>query len=240
MTIPQSPMQPLPPAGLQHVMLCICFPVHMHSSALSTGVFVQVKARVREVQLHRDSPLGDTLLECYSCGSRNTFALGFVPVKSENSVVLLCRDHPASASGIKELNLDLTLWQPLIEDRAFMPWLVKQPTQQVSLYLSSGCSSQRIAQQPQCKVGRLSRSQLPHLPMLWAHAISTEGKITRATAPSAQALFHSAAARGSASEEAVRQGVVTSAGDPAGKAPDPGPDLCPGRGLAREPGCHYR
>ncbi len=84
------------------------------------------------MQLHRDSPLGDTLLECYSCGSRNTFALGFVPVKSENSVVLLCRDHPASASGIKELNLDLTLWQPLIEDRAFMPWLVKQPSPQVS------------------------------------------------------------------------------------------------------------
>lgn len=51
----------------------------------------QVKARVRECQLHKDSPLGDTLLECYSCGARNAFALGFVPVKSENSVVLLCR-----------------------------------------------------------------------------------------------------------------------------------------------------
>ena len=50
-----------------------------------------MKARVRECQLHRDSPLGDTLLECYSCGGRNAFALGFVPVKSENSVVLLCR-----------------------------------------------------------------------------------------------------------------------------------------------------
>ena len=53
--------------------------------------WAQVKARVRECQLHRDSPLGDTLLECYSCGGRNAFALGFVPVKSENSVVLLCR-----------------------------------------------------------------------------------------------------------------------------------------------------
>lgn len=52
---------------------------------------MQVKARVRECQLHKDSPLGDTLLECYSCGGRNAFALGFVPVKSENSVVLLCR-----------------------------------------------------------------------------------------------------------------------------------------------------
>ena len=111
---------------------CCSLPVGARTHLeLSSGTSAQVKARLREVQLHRDSPLGDTLLECYSCGSRNTFALGFVPVKSENSVVLLCRDHPASASGIKELNLDLTLWQPLIEDRAFMPWLVKQPTPQV-------------------------------------------------------------------------------------------------------------
>ncbi len=51
----------------------------------------KVKARLRECQLHRDSPLGETLLECYACGSRNAFALGFVPVRSENSVVLLCR-----------------------------------------------------------------------------------------------------------------------------------------------------
>ena len=119
-----------------------------------------MKARLRECQLHRDSPLGDTLLECYACGSRNAFALGFVPVKSENSVVLLCRragcpqascdlpsarylrlpgllsadgsnrDTAPSAPGLKELALDLTLWQPLIEDRAFVPWLVKHPSNQ--------------------------------------------------------------------------------------------------------------
>ena len=42
---------------------------------------VQVKGRKRECQLHTQSPLGETLLECYSCGSRNAFALGFVPLK---------------------------------------------------------------------------------------------------------------------------------------------------------------
>lgn len=42
----------------------------------------QVKARMRECKLHRDSPLGDALLECYACGSRNAFALGFVPVRA--------------------------------------------------------------------------------------------------------------------------------------------------------------
>jgi RNA helicase (UPF2 interacting domain) len=46
----------------------------------------QVKAKCKEVALHKDSPLGDTILECYASGNRNVFALGFVPVKSENTV----------------------------------------------------------------------------------------------------------------------------------------------------------
>ena len=90
-----------------------------------------MKGRKRECQLHSQSPLGDTLLECYSCASRNAFALGFVPLKAENSVVLLCRDHTPGAAGIRDLDLDLSLWQPLIEDRAFVSWLVKTPSEQV-------------------------------------------------------------------------------------------------------------
>ena len=42
------------------------------------------------------------------------FALGFVPVKAENTVVLLSRDTPQNGAGIKDLNLDLTTWEPLI------------------------------------------------------------------------------------------------------------------------------
>jgi hypothetical protein len=44
-----------------------------------------VKAKLREVSLHRDSPLGETVLECYNSGSRNVFSLGFVPLKDENT-----------------------------------------------------------------------------------------------------------------------------------------------------------
>ena len=55
-----------------------------------------------------------------------------VQVRSENSVVLLCRDTAPSAPGLRELSLDLALWQPLIEDRAFVPWLVRQPSEQVT------------------------------------------------------------------------------------------------------------
>lgn len=41
------------------------------------------------------------------------------------AVVLLARDTPAAAPGIKDLSIDMSQWQPLIEDRAFVNWLVK-------------------------------------------------------------------------------------------------------------------
>ena len=37
-----------------------------------------VRARHKQIQLHPASPLGDTVLECYSTGNRNVFQLGFV------------------------------------------------------------------------------------------------------------------------------------------------------------------
>jgi regulator of nonsense transcripts 1 len=43
---------------------------------------LQVKSKCREVQLHRDSPLGEAVLECYASGNKNVFSLGFVPVVS--------------------------------------------------------------------------------------------------------------------------------------------------------------
>ena len=50
-----------------------------------------VRARCNEVTLHKNGPLGETLLECYNCGSKNVFKLGFVPAKADSVVMLLCR-----------------------------------------------------------------------------------------------------------------------------------------------------
>ncbi|KIY71087.1 hypothetical protein CYLTODRAFT_149014 [Cylindrobasidium torrendii FP15055 ss-10] len=50
-----------------------------------------VRAKHKEVILHAESPLGETTPECYSCGSKNVFMLGFIPAKSDTVVVLLCR-----------------------------------------------------------------------------------------------------------------------------------------------------
>lgn len=90
-----------------------------------------VRSRHKMVALHESSPLGDATLECFNCGARNAFLLGFIPCKQDNIVVLLCREPCLASSSIGQLkdnpNWDLSLWQPLIEERAFVPWLVKSP-----------------------------------------------------------------------------------------------------------------
>lgn len=92
-----------------------------------------VKARNKTVALHPQSPLGDTVLECYNCGCRNVFLLGFIPAKSDSVVVLLCREPCLSNGALKDLDWDLAQWMPLIEDRAFLPWLVRVPSEQEQL-----------------------------------------------------------------------------------------------------------
>jgi len=138
-----------------------------------------VKNKHKEVVLHKDSPLGEMPLECYQCGTRNIFMLGFIAAKTDNVVVILCRDPCAQQSTSSALlssksdsssssqtfsgdgntaggngnagdattgsssssasasasvpqsgigdDWDLSQWQPLIEDRALLNWLVKAP-----------------------------------------------------------------------------------------------------------------
>ncbi|KAJ3215809.1 ATP-dependent helicase NAM7 [Dinochytrium kinnereticum] len=88
-----------------------------------------VKGKHREVCLHPDGPLGETVLECYLCGCRNVFLLGFIPAKSDTVVVLLCRQPCASTPSSKDATWDVAQWLPLIADRSFLPWLVKVPTE---------------------------------------------------------------------------------------------------------------
>ncbi|CAK9299184.1 unnamed protein product [Gordionus sp. m RMFG-2023] len=92
-----------------------------------------VRAKHKEVTLHKDGPLGDTTLECYNCGCKNIFLLGFVPAKADSVVVLLCRQPCATSCNVKDMNWDPTQWQPLINDRCFLSWLVKIPSEQEQL-----------------------------------------------------------------------------------------------------------
>ncbi|MBA0616166.1 hypothetical protein Godav_016235, partial [Gossypium davidsonii] len=92
-----------------------------------------VRAKHKEVCLHKDSPLGETILECYNCGCRNVFLLGFISAKTESVVVLLCREPCLNVNALKDMNWDLSQWCPLIDDRCFLQWLVKVPSEQEQL-----------------------------------------------------------------------------------------------------------
>ncbi|KAJ6706035.1 REGULATOR OF NONSENSE TRANSCRIPTS 1-LIKE PROTEIN [Salix purpurea] len=92
-----------------------------------------VRAKHKEVCLHKDSPLGETILECYNCGCRNVFLLGFISAKTESVVVLLCREPCLNVNALKDMNWDLSQWCPLIYDRCFLQWLVKIPSEQEQL-----------------------------------------------------------------------------------------------------------
>jgi regulator of nonsense transcripts 1 len=91
-----------------------------------------VRARHKLVALHPDSELGDTTLECYNCGSKNVFLLGFISAKSETVVVILCR-HPCASGSASGVNWDTGEWQPLIEDRCLLSWLVSIPSEKEQL-----------------------------------------------------------------------------------------------------------
>ncbi|KAH9399076.1 ATP-dependent helicase NAM7 [Tyrophagus putrescentiae] len=80
-----------------------------------------VRSKHKEVTLHKDGALGETFLECYSCGCRNVFVLGFIPAKADSVVVLLCRQPCAAQSSLKEMN-----WDP-------EHWLVKVPSDEEQL-----------------------------------------------------------------------------------------------------------
>ncbi|GJZ38779.1 regulator of nonsense transcripts 1 homolog isoform X1 [Tanacetum coccineum] len=98
-----------------------------------SGVQGYVRAKHKEVCLHKDSPLGETILECYNCGCRNVFLLGFISAKTESVVVLLCREPCLNVNALKDMNWDLSQWCPLIDDRCFLQWLVKVPSEQEQL-----------------------------------------------------------------------------------------------------------
>lgn len=87
-----------------------------------------VRSRHREVMLHPESPLGDSTLECYHCGNKNIFQLGYIPAKADSVVVLLCRQPCAMGSSAKDATWDLDSWTPLIKEKGLLTWLLQQPS----------------------------------------------------------------------------------------------------------------
>lgn len=104
-----------------------------NGSSLKAGSHIVahlVHLKHSEISLHEQLALGGDPLECYNCGSRNVFALGFVAAKQELVVVLLCRMPCAQA---RDINWATNEWQPLVEARALLPWVAakREPARDV-------------------------------------------------------------------------------------------------------------
>ncbi|KAF7799610.1 hypothetical protein EIP86_010848 [Pleurotus ostreatoroseus] len=120
----------LPPHASSVVKCLVCSKWFCNSRGNTSASHIVnhlVRAKHKEVILHAESPLGETVPECYNCGSKNVFMLGFIPAKSDTVVVLLCRQPCAAVS--KDISWNASLWAPLIDDRSFLSWLVKPPSE---------------------------------------------------------------------------------------------------------------
>jgi regulator of nonsense transcripts 1 len=62
------------------------------------------------------------------------FLLGFIPSKHDQVVLLLCR--APCAHNTKKDTWDPLAWLPLIQDRAFLPWLVQVPDDQQTMTIT--------------------------------------------------------------------------------------------------------
>ena len=91
-----------------------------------------MKAKHKEIALHPEGSHGDTALECYVCGNKNIFLLGFVPIQSaeESQVIIICRLPCLNSKSCNELQWDVKDWTPLVEEKMIVNWLVKAPAEQ--------------------------------------------------------------------------------------------------------------
>lgn len=95
------------------------------------------------VALHPDSDFGDSVLECYQSGNKNIFSLGYVSAKSDTFVVLLSR-NASTTSAAKNMDWDVSKWQPLIENRQFLSWIANVPSEEEEIRARHITASQII------------------------------------------------------------------------------------------------
>ncbi|CAJ0561710.1 unnamed protein product, partial [Mesorhabditis spiculigera] len=83
-----------------------------------------VRSQHKAVNLHKDSHLGEHQLECYNCGSRNVFLLGFIPATKEQLIVILCRNQCTQQA---QEDWQYEEWKPLVYEKGLLKWLIEVP-----------------------------------------------------------------------------------------------------------------
>lgn len=89
-----------------------------------------VRSQHKEAYTHKDSPCGDTQLECYRCGSKNVFNLGFIPGKKDQVVVIICRTPCANLAFQNDDNWSPEDWKSVIAEKQLLSWIVNVPNEE--------------------------------------------------------------------------------------------------------------
>lgn len=124
------------------------------------------------VSLHEDLPLGADTLECYNCGTKNVFMLGFVAAKHDSVVVILCR---MPCAQLRDINWETNEWQSLIDQRKLLPWIAPVPSDEDMAHTRSITQEQLLKLEAQWRMNKntsivdidnAEAEQLPLLPIL--------------------------------------------------------------------------
>lgn len=103
------------------------------------------------VTLHEDLALGADTLECYNCGTKNVFMLGFVAAKHDSVVVILCR---MPCAQLRDINWETNEWQPLIDQRKLLPWVAPTPTDEAMAHTRPVTQDQLIKLEAQWRMNK--------------------------------------------------------------------------------------
>lgn len=103
------------------------------------------------VSLHAELPLGADTLECYNCGCKNVFMLGFVAAKQESVVVLLCR---IPCAQLRDINWETNEWQPLIDQRKLLLWVATEPLEDAMVHTRAVTHDQIAKLEAQWRLNR--------------------------------------------------------------------------------------
>jgi len=87
-------------------------------------VFHLTKSKHKQVFLNENSPIGEMVLECYSCACKNIFLLGFLESREGDTGIILCREPCLSQCKIVEDKFEKSRWVPLIKDKKLLEWIV--------------------------------------------------------------------------------------------------------------------
>uniref|UniRef100_A0A8R1DME5 Upf1 domain-containing protein n=1 Tax=Caenorhabditis japonica TaxID=281687 RepID=A0A8R1DME5_CAEJA len=111
----------------------VCNKWFCNSSSGTSGSHIvhhMVRSQHREAFTHKDSPCGDTQLECFRCGSKNVFNLGYIPGKNAAVVVIICRTPCAHKNFQNEGEFLPENWKSVIAEKQLLSWIVAVPDEE--------------------------------------------------------------------------------------------------------------